>query len=158
MTDLPSTPDLVLETLGPEQVWTVYPLISAADPSITLVGWLRYARQAAGRGHARRGVLVARRPALRHPSGAVCYRSERHVRHGVLLTAEHYVALDIVQPEAVLAALVAGLDRVAETLGCAAIRSVVHGAGAALADKLREAGHQVEAVTYTRLLPGAPRS
>ncbi len=151
MTLAPSdTADLLVEALGPAQVRTVYPLIRAVEPSLSLADWLQYARRVAVGERGRRGVLVARRPAQRHPSGLVCYRCDRHISHGTLLTAEHFVALDLLYAEAVLAALVTGLERMATELGCGAIRSIVRGVHSPLIQHLCQHGHRAEGMTLTR--------
>jgi hypothetical protein len=143
-------PRLVTERLQPEQIRTLYPLMRASQPALLLPDWLRYARRVtAARAQSREGVLVVRRPALRHPSGAVCYRRDRGMGPASTLTAEHFIALDLLEPAAVLAALAEGLDGVAERLGCNTILSIVHG-DPSLVENLRSAGHAPDGVVLRR--------
>jgi hypothetical protein len=67
-----------------------------------------------------------------------------------VLTAEHFVALDLLYPDRIIAALIAGLEPVAKRLGCGTIRSIVHGDAAALIVTLQSQGHMAEAVTLVK--------
>ncbi len=70
---------------------------------------------------------VASRPPRPFPCALSGYREEQGLTRGKVLVAEHFVALDPLEPELVLAAPVNELDALAERFGCAAVRSVVHG-------------------------------
>lgn len=61
-----------------------------------------------------------------------------------MLIAEHFVAVDLLEPSAVLNALVAELDELGERLGCAAVRSIVHGGEGSVVGGLFAAGHAPE--------------
>lgn len=142
--------DLVVERLGREQVRAVYPLIRQAAPSLTLSHWLAYARP----GATQFGILVARRTGMQHPCGAACYRRDRDLRYGTVLTTEHIVALDLLYPKAVLLALLSELDSVAARLGCQAVRWIVHEGLEDLAHELRTAGQLDCRVIFTKALSG----
>lgn len=117
-----------VERLGRDQIHAVYPLIREAIPGLTLQAWLRFARGATGQKRGgQSGVVVARRIGRDYPSGLFCYRVERDPALDKVLVAEHFVALDLLHPAAVIDALVHELDELAARLGCTAIRSVVHG-------------------------------
>ena len=150
MTDPAAMVDLLVEPLSPIQVATVFPLMRAADPGLSLADWRRFARTVTTKRQGQHGVLVARRQTLQHPSGAVCYRRHRDLHDGAVLTAEHFVALDLLYPDRIIAALIAGLEPVAKRLGCGTIRSIVHGDAAALIVTLQSQGHMAEAVTLVK--------
>ena len=151
--------DIDVHTLAPDQVRSVYPLIRQVVPTLDLAGWRRFARTLM---HPRRpelgGIVVATRPPRPFPCGLFCYRQEQDLTRGKVLVAEHFVALDLLEPEFVLAALVNELDALARRFDCAAVRSVVHSSAPDIAGGLTAAGHQPDA---SRLLwkpiPAAPR-
>ena len=98
--------------------------------------------------------MVARRRGHSLPCGAVHYRLERNLRYGQLLTAEHFIAIDLLYPQAVLAALFEALDDIATKCGCSAMRSILHDSGhdsgADLLDRLCITGHRRDGVTITK--------
>jgi hypothetical protein len=150
--------DIAVEMLTPDQVRSVFPLIRQVVPALDLPGWMRFAR---GLTRARRpelgGIVVARRPPRPFPCGLFCYRQDHDLAHGKVLIAEHFVALDLLEPEAVLAALVKELDALARQFGCDAVRSVVHGSAPEVAGGLAAAGHVPEASLLWKPMPEPPR-
>jgi hypothetical protein len=68
------------------------------------------------------------------------------------------VALDLLGPAPVLAALTTQIDRIAEQLGCAAITTTVHRGGASVTDSLFAAGHRPEGAVLTKPLGAAASS
>lgn len=145
----------IIQPLARDELRSVYPLIREAMPSISLDAWLAFARPLAGRRALPAGILAARRAGRAFPCGLVCYQVNCHLCIGRLLIAEHFVAVDLLDPQAVLAALVAELDQLGDRLGCDAVRSVVHRSEAAVASGLSAAGHAPEAALT--LKPLAPR-
>jgi hypothetical protein len=135
--------NLTVENLPPEQFRSAYPLIREALPNLDLAGWLRFARQtAAARKAGRAGIVAARRTSRPYPCGLFCYRVDQDLGQGRVLIAEHFVAVDLLEPGAVLAALVAELDKLGPRLGCTAVRSIVHGnAAEGSGGALAKAGH-----------------
>lgn len=150
--------DIDVQMLAPDQVRSVFPLIRQAVPTLDLAGWLRVARTLI---HPRRpelgGIVVATRPPRPFPSGLFCYRQETDLIHGKVLVAEHFVALDLLDPGHVLAALVNELDSLANRFGCKAVRSVVHGSAPDIAGGLAAAGHQPEASLLWKPIPTTTR-
>jgi hypothetical protein len=129
-----------VEPLARDQVRAVYPLIREAIPGLSLTAWLRFAQNAtAARRNGQAGVIVARRSGHDFPSGLFCYRVDPDPALGKILVAEHFVAVDLLYPDDVLAALVAELDVLGQRLGCQAVRSIVH--GDAVEGGLAQAGH-----------------
>lgn len=117
---------LVAERLGVDGLRAAYPLIRQAQPSVDLRAWERFARRLARPGGGEASGIVAVRYARRpFPSGLFCYRRERDLSRGRVLTAEHLVALDLLDPETVLTALLHEIDTLGARLGCGAARVVV---------------------------------
>ncbi len=134
-----------IQPLARDELRSVYPLIREAMPSISLPAWLAFARPLTTRRATQTGILAARRIGRAFPCGLFCYRVDSHLANGRLLIAEHFVAVDLLDPKAVLAALVAELERLGRRLGCDAVRSVIHGGEEAVANGLHAAGHAPEA-------------
>jgi hypothetical protein len=131
---------ICVEPLARDQIRAVYPLIREAISGLSLSGWLRFAQTATSvRRGGPAGIIVARRVGHDFPSGLFCYRVDRDPALGKILVAEHFVAVDLLHPDDVLAALVAELDALGERLGCKAVRSIVH--GDAIEGGLAQAGH-----------------
>jgi hypothetical protein len=150
--------DLIIELLSRDRIRSVFPLVREAVATIDLATWLRFARQlTAPRRAAQCGIMTARRDGRAFPCGLFCYRVEEELSLGRVLTADHFVAVDLLDPEAVLVALVRELDVLAERLGCSAVRSLVHGGAPTVAGGLYAAGHRPEgAMPLVKKLPGGP--
>ncbi len=137
--------EFITELLSREQIRAVYPLVREAVPTLDLTEWLRFARQLTGSRRAGQcGIVAARREGRAFPCGLFCYRVENDLKLGKVLIADHFVAIDLLDPAAVLAALVEELDNLAKRLGCQAVRSLVHGGAPDLKDGLHAAGHRPE--------------
>jgi hypothetical protein len=146
----------IAENLRPDQIRSVYPLIRETTPTISLQAWMRFARQlTATRRAGQSGIVAVRRVGRDFPCGLFCYRVDNDLEHGRVLIAEHFVAVDLLDPKAVLAALVEELEALARRLGCTAIRSVVHGSELAVAGGLSAAGHTPEGELLLKPLPQA---
>ncbi|HSZ92435.1 MAG TPA: hypothetical protein VK822_24015 [Acetobacteraceae bacterium] len=137
--------EFIIELLSREQIRAVYPLVREAVPTLDLPAWLRFARQLTGpRRGGQCGIVAARREGREFPCGLFCYRVEDDLKLGKVLIADHFVAVDLLDPAAVLAALVEELDSLAKRLGCQAVRSLLHGGAPDLEDGLHAAGHRPE--------------
>ena len=101
--------------------------------------------------------MVARRQARSFPCGMFCYHTERDLAGGTVLVASHFVALDILDPRPVLAALVAELEALAARLGCSAVRTSVADGAAEVATVLAGAGHRRESQTLGKPALGGSR-
>jgi hypothetical protein len=143
--------DVVVQAIVPADIRPLFPLIQAVEPGLVWSQWDRYARHLArGRARSKDGIIVARRRCQTHPCGAVCYGQQRDLRYGLMLTAEHFVAVDLLYPEVVLAALASALDDLAARFNCAAIRSIVRKSDADIVEELRMAGHRDDGRTLTK--------
>jgi hypothetical protein len=139
--------------LRPDQAPSVYPLVREAIPGIDLKAWLQFARRIADpRKAGREGIMVVtRRPRLL-PCGLFVYRREIDLERGPVLVAEHFVAVDVLDAEPVMQALIAELDGLAARLGCGAIRAMVMSPASQLASGLQAAGHRPEGATLWKEL------
>lgn len=138
-------PGLRCEDLSPDAAGTVFPLLREAIPGLSLPVWLRFARRIAGprrAGHS--GIMVARRAPRPMPCGLFIWRRDEDLEHGAVLVAEHLVAIDIIDPEPVMAALVAELEVLAQRLGCGGIRTMMIRPDAPITARLLAAGHAKE--------------
>jgi hypothetical protein len=143
--------DVTVEALTAGDIRPLYPLVMAVEPGLLWPQWDRYARRMVRTmPRAKEGIVVARRRGHALPCGAVCYRLDRDLRHGLVLTAEHFVAIDLLYPQAVLAALAQALDDLADRFDCAAIRSVVHDRDVTVADNLSIIGHNRDGLMLTK--------
>jgi hypothetical protein len=142
-------------TLASSEARSVYPLIREAVPGLDLAAWLKFARQlTAPRKSAQSGIVVARRAGRPFPCGLFCYRVDNDLERGRVLSAEHFVAVDLLEPDAVLAALVAELEALGKRMGCTAVRSLVHGEERAVVGGLFAAGHAPQAALLGKTLGG----
>jgi len=138
--------DFIIEMLPRDQIRAVYPLVREAFPTLDLAAWLRFARQLTGpRRGGQCGIIAARRENRAFPCGLFCYRVEDDLQLGKVLIADHFMAVDLLEPAAVLAALVEELDLLAKRLGCQAVRSLVHDGAPDVEGGLYAAGHRPEA-------------
>jgi len=141
-------PDFNIDELSRDQIRSVYPLIREAVPTLDLPSWLRFARQLTGpRRGGQGGIIAAWREGRVFPSGLFCYRVADDLKLGKVLIADHFVAVDLLDPGAVLAALVEQLDGLAKRLGCKAVRSLVHGGAPSVAGGLYAAGHRPDSAS-----------
>jgi hypothetical protein len=135
--------DFIIEVLSRDQIRSVYPLVREAVPTLDLATWLRFARHLTSpRRPGQCGIVAARRETRLFPSGLFCYRVDDDLKLGKVLVADHFVAVDLLDPAAVLAALVEELDSLGKRLACQAVRSLVHGGARELEGGLYAAGHR----------------
>jgi len=154
--DAAPLPGLRCEDLSPGQAGTVFPLLREAIPGLTLPAWLRFARRVAGprrAGHS--GIMVVRRSPRPMPCGLFIWRRDEDLEHGAVLVAEHLVAIDLLDPEPVMAALVAELEALAQRLGCGGIRTMMIRPDAPIAARLLAAGHAKEGAAMWKPVEGA---
>ena len=160
--DATPLPGLYCEDLPPDQAGMVFPLLREAIPGLQLPAWLRFARRVtAPRRAGQSGIMVVRRAPRPMPCGLFLWRRDEDLAHGAVLVAEHLVAIDLLDPEPVMTALVMELERLAQRLGCGAIRTMVIRPDAPIATRLLAAGHASEGAAMWKPVesnqPGAPR-
>ncbi len=145
--------DFVVEELTSDRISLAYPLIRQVAPALDLQQWTRFAKRTAD---ARRpqssGILVVRRPPRPFPCGMVCYRRDYDPAHQAVLTAEYFVAMDMLDSAGALDALALELEAAARRLGCNAIRSLLQGADPGVVHGLRAAHHVPEGNVMVKVL------
>ena len=151
--DIQTDQKFIVGPLTQAQIRAVYPLVRHAGAGIDLKTWLRYARPLVGAGPgARRGAITVRRVASKHPCGLFCYARESDLVHGDVLRAEHFVALDIVNPAEAMAALLGGLDYLSTQLGIRTVRAVVGPGEEGVSTVMRQAGLSTDATIFTKIV------
>ena len=146
--------DLTIHPLAANQLPLVYPLVRAVMPSVTLDSWLRYGRGLIGaRQQGQSGVVACTRRGRALPCGMFCWRRERDPEKGEVMVAEHFVALDILDPRPVHEKLMAELERMGRAQGCAAIRSAIHNHSSGLQAAFLAAGHRPTGALLSKDLP-----
>jgi hypothetical protein len=157
LSDIVPAPGLTCEALLPALAGTVFPLLREAIPALDLQAWLRYARRLTTprrTGHS--GIMVARRAPRPMPCGLFIWRRDDDLEHGAVLAAEHLVAVDLLDPEPVRAALVQELEALAQRLACGGIRTMVIRPDAPVAARLLAAGHANEGAAMWKTLEIVP--
>lgn len=150
-------PPFIVRALPSDQLPAVYPLVREFAPSLEPAAWLRFARQLVnGKRPGQGGIVAVWRQGRSFPCGLFCYRVDNDLMQGKVLVAEHFVAVDLLDPQAVLNALVEELDALAARLGCKAVRSVVHGGNDHVHSGLAAAGHEPEASLLLKPVLGHP--
>lgn len=154
---------LTCEALPPDRSGTVFPLLREAIPGLDLQAWLRFARRVTAPPHGNRrragqsGIIVARRPPRPMPCGLFIWRRDEDLAHGAVLVAEHLVAVDLLDPEPVRAALIQELEALAQRLGCGGIRTMAIKPDAPIAARLLAAGHATDGAAMFKALGTAPK-
>ncbi|MBB2204136.1 hypothetical protein [Gluconacetobacter takamatsuzukensis] len=141
-------PALVVGLLRAEDAALAYPLVRAAYPAMARGTWMRLARRALRTGpRGRHGILVARHGPACAPCGLISFRCDPDMRHGRVLTAEHFVALTFGEVWSVLDAFLPALENMACKAGCGSARVILPGNQQALLARMaargRVAGHPV---------------
>lgn len=145
------------ETLTPDKAAAVFPLLREVIPGLSLSAWLRHARRIAMPGRAAHsGIMTVRRLPRPMPCGLFVYQRVHDLEHGSVLVAEHMVAVDLLDPEPVMRALVAELEALAHRLGCGGIRTMVIGPDAPIAARLQAAGHTRSGEAMLKTLDTSP--
>jgi hypothetical protein len=97
-----------------------FPLVHALIPRLRLEAWVRYARALGEVDGARAGVMSAF-DEQGYICGLFCYRMETGLEHGPKLLIEHACALDIIDRQGAIDALLGVVDDLARALFCAQI-------------------------------------
>lgn len=146
-------PELIIEPLKAEQIRLLYPILREQESGVGLDEWIRFAQRVlANAKRHNEGIIVASWAPRRFPCGMVCYRRDNDLQFGHVLTAEHFIAMDLLDPARVLTAMMRTLDTIAAELNCGAVRSVIHRENGDMVTHLSDAGHQREGTTMCKPL------
>jgi hypothetical protein len=145
--------------LTAERIAQAFPLVQTSLPQVTLDAWCEFAealvlrRNGAGAGII---VVLGERDYI---AGLCSYRVDHDLIHGRLLSAEHFLAFDLLDPRAVAHALAEGLEALARAHQCTAIHTQLPRMGDADPDRrgglmhvLSTRGHRVESIGMCKLL------
>ena len=134
-------PAFTAHLVAPDQVRMLYPLVREAVAGLDLRTWVAFARRIAlPRRTAQCGIIAVTRRGRSLPCGMFLYRCEKRLPEGAALVAEHFVALDVIDPQPVVDALIEELDALARRRGCTTIRVLVPGDASLLQSGLQAAG------------------
>ncbi len=150
---------LEIRPLTAERIAQAFPLIQASLPQVTLEAWHDFAAALVAQGApAATGIILV--VGERDTIGGLCsYRVERDLVHGLLLNADHFLALDLLDRRAVAHALAAGVEELARQRHCTAIHTNLirppdtAPAGGGLVDVLCTRGHRIETLGMCKPLP-----
>lgn len=146
---------LSVARLRPEQILQAFALVRTVMPDLPLGRWRRVARALASPGEpARCGIMAAQCPAG-YLRGLFVYRVQPALRYRRLLDVEHIIALDIIDEGPVADALIHSLETLTAELGCDAVRTTLQPGGRRVLAGLHAAGHRVEAMVLSKVLPGS---
>jgi hypothetical protein len=138
--------------LSGEDARSAYPLIREVEPEVALLTWLTFVRRVTRPGAGRMGIMVATRAGQRFPSGLFCYRCHADLVLGTVVTADYFVAVDMLDPAPVVGAMVSELEVLGERLKCDAVCSIVHSRAEAFGGCLQASGHQMKAKRFIKRL------
>ncbi len=143
--------NLQVKQLTADRLQQAFPLLQSLDPGLSLDRWLAYARSLVGAPCCSEGPQESGVMSIENEQGYITalftYRCFEDLRHGRLLTAENFVALDLLDPETCAHALSEALEHLAAHLSCDAVHSLIseseaRGAGAGvMASVLKARGH-----------------
>ena len=151
--------EIIVRPLETRQILQVYPLIREAIPTVGLDDWCRYARACIDPRRRRKiaGIRIAQHTDKLFPSGLFCYHLETGLLCKNTLIADHFVALDLVDPSVIARRLIADLDTLATSLGATEIRSVLHLRSGNSAQMLFAAGYHPYGIVFRKNLHGDSR-
>ncbi|MGD0632798.1 MAG: hypothetical protein ABSA13_00775 [Beijerinckiaceae bacterium] len=135
---------LTVQPLILSQLRAAYPLIREVVPSVDLKTWSRFVRRTANPRFAKRsGIIVAMIESRPYPSGLVAYKKDEDLRYGHVLTADHFIAFDLLDRQPVAAALIQAMESMGRQLRCDTIRWNLHHEAAGVTPNLLSAGLQL---------------
>lgn len=150
----PVTVKFLTRPLERDQIAQAYALLQSADPAITLDRWSRFAHR-----------LIAP-PRVNRPTGIMTIQTEAGYMCGLFvfdivddlrltrtLTIRNVVAISLVQPDAIVCALLAAAESLAHLNGCAAITTLVDpGADGWVTEQLASNGFRKTGLVSTKIL------
>ncbi len=153
----------VVRALGDSELAKAFPLVHSRLPAVSLEGWIEYTRRFGTRGRQPGGIMSAL-DEQGYIYGLFCYRIDTDLEHGRTLVIEHPTALDIVDREGAVGALVGAIEPLAERHRCAHIdvhlmerRNVVPEAHGPFFGALRAQGAEVRGVKLGKPVKPAAR-
>lgn len=144
-----------IRPLKPREIGAAFPLARLLVPTLSLAAWQSFAAKlTAGAPASDHGILAAESEGG-YLCGLVIYRVMHDLRHGRLLTADHIVALDIVDRKPVAAAVLAALEHLGKALDCDALHTSLDAPQESLKAVWEDAGHHIEKTLLCKTSAGA---
>jgi hypothetical protein len=113
--------DLIVTRLHAADIDPSFPIVRLTMPLVDLTAWRRFAVHAVAAKTTARGILAVRWRGRPHPGGLACFDSATDLEDGRILVARHVVAVDILNPERMIRALIAALEIVGKSNRCASL-------------------------------------
>lgn len=140
-----------IHALSPNEVPIVFPLVGAAYPMLDLKQWNDVAR-AFARGHAGECGLLGLRSEGGYFCGLLIYRCDRNPWHEPRMAVDLFVALDLIESRAAVAALLEATEAKANALACLTVQIHIDHCQAALSRHVRQAGYSRTAELLTKAI------
>ncbi len=137
-------------SLSGERILQAFPLIQAAWPAIDLAAWKSFIRSFRAESTAGQSDVVALRNSAGYLSGVLAYRRDWDLRAGPILTAQLFLAIDLLNSLRTIGALLEAVETRASELGCAGVQVRVCNEQARLASCLNTLGLSREASVFSR--------
>ena len=158
--------ELSTRPLTPDRVAQAFPLIQASLPGVTIKEWCDFAAALVSPDPQAAGGLLTVVSEQGYIAGLCSYRIERDLVHGQTFCAEHFLALDLFDREAVAQTLAARIEALAREQNCSAVHINLPSGGAwplqtssGLIGLLQAQGHRVESLRLCKRLSAAsPRA
>jgi hypothetical protein len=117
---------LIVEPLSRTAISTAFPLVHLVMPRLDLQAWRRFAHSALdGRRGEMAGILTAKWITRQHLSGMVCYRREPDLLQGQIMQIRNLIAIDILETQPIILALMRFLGSLARAGGCSKLNILV---------------------------------
>lgn len=140
--------------IRPHEIAQALPLVQPLMPGLDLDRWKDFA-QLLLNGSPERGIDVVHN-VQGYLVALVAYRVVHDLRHGRVLRAEQFVALDLILPKGAARALAEAMELRARSLGCTGILTNLETKQCSTLDLLRGAGHRNHATVLFKPLEPSP--
>ena len=155
----PAVRQLRTRPLTGERIAQAFPLVQTSLPQVTLDAWRDFAEALVSHRNGAAAGIIAVLGERDYIAGLCSYRIGHDLVHGRLLSAEHFLAFDLLDRRAVAHALAEGIEGLARAHHCTAIHTHLPRMGDAdpergggLQDVLSTRGHRIESIGMCKLL------
>lgn len=142
--------------LGPEDIAVAFPLVRAIDVDIDLPRWRSFARRMIDAPPSSACGAIGLRSAAGYVCGLLIYQVEHDLRHGTVLAVDLFTALDLLNEERAIHALMQVADAKSRELNCAATYTRIGATQKSLAEHFAAAGHRHEAMLFLKVVESTP--
>jgi hypothetical protein len=117
-----SMKEFLVQALAATKITDAYSFARLTIPGLEPQDWRRYALNIINHSGKKSGILIIRRKARPHICGLVSYHCETELQSGRVLQLRHLAAIDILDPNPILSALLNHLAGIALRLHCKLMR------------------------------------